>query len=161
MTKSFQFLSTLLLSHVFFAFSFATEKDFNAAIDLYSRAIDHETDAKKLAILYANRSFANLKVECFGFAFSDAQAAVKSDTAYIKAYYRRAAAQVAQGKFKQALSDYELVFKRCPNDEDAKTKFTECSKIVKRMAFEKAIAVDKEEKTLSELFRDLDSIGKL
>lgn len=74
-------------------------------------------------------------------------------------YYRRAAAAVAQGKFKQALYDYELVFKRCPNDEDAKTKYTECNKIVKRLAFEKAIAVDKEEKTLSELFRDLESIG--
>ena len=29
-----------------------------------------------------------------------------------------------------------------PSDKDAKSKYTECSKIVNRIAFEKAIAVD-------------------
>jgi len=33
------------------------------------------------------------------------------------------------------------VAKAHPNDRDAKLKFTECSKIVKRIAFEKAISV--------------------
>ena len=44
-----------------------------------------------------------------------------------------------------------------PNDKDARTKFSECSKIVKRIAFEKAIAV--EEKPVSETI-DLDSLSK-
>lgn len=77
----------------------------------------------------------------------------------ILGYYRRAASLVALGKFKQALSDYELVCKRCPSDEDAKTKFTECNKMVKKIAFEKAIAVDKVDKTLAEVFKDLESIA--
>lgn len=47
-----------------------------------------------------------------------------------------------------------------PNDKDAKLKFTECSKIVKMRAFERAIAVDKPEKTLSEMFRELEDISK-
>lgn len=71
---------------------------------------------------------------------------------YFSGYYRRAASNVALGKFKAALSDFELVHKRCPNDENAKSKFNECSKIVKRLAFEKAIAVEKVEKTLAEMF---------
>ena len=44
-----------------------------------------------------------------------------------------------------------------PSDKDARTKFNECSKIVKRIAFEKAIAV--EEKPVSETI-DLDSLSK-
>lgn len=39
-------------------------------------------------------------------------------------------------------------------------KFTECNKIVKMRAFERAIAVEKPEKTLSEMFRDLENISK-
>jgi len=135
------------------------KKEYNGAIDLYSQAIELETDAKKLAILYANRSFAHLKVESFGYALTDAQEAVKNDAAYIKGYYRRAASNVALGKFKIALADYELVYKRRPSDDDAKAKYTECNKIVKRLAFEKAIAVDKVEKSLAEMFRDLESIA--
>lgn len=63
------------------------------------------------------------------------------------------------GKFKLALSDFELVSKRRPNDADATKKFTECSKIVKKMAFERAIAVDKPEKTLAEMYQSLESIS--
>lgn len=111
-----------------------------------------ETDGKKLAVLYANRSFAHLRMESYGYSLTDAQDALKNDATYIKAYYRRAASYVALGKFKAALADFELVHKRCPNDESAKTKYNECSKIVKRLAFEKAIAVEKVEKSLAEMF---------
>lgn len=35
-------------------------------------------------MLYANRSFAHLRQESFGYALTDAQTAIKSDTAYLK-----------------------------------------------------------------------------
>lgn len=63
------------------------------------------------------------------------------------------------GKFKLALSDFEIVAKRRPNDEEAKKKFVECNKIVKKIAFEKAIASDKPEKTLAEMYQSLESIS--
>jgi serine/threonine-protein phosphatase 5 len=85
--------------------------------------------------------------------------AVKKDPSYLKAYYRRAAAHMSLGKFKQALSDFEVVSKRRPNDADAKKKFVECNKIVKKIAFEKAIAVDRPEKTLAEMYQSLESIS--
>lgn len=84
---------------------------------------------------------------------------MKSDPGYLKAYYRRAAAHMSLGKFKLALSDFELVSKRRPNDSDAKKKFIECNKIVKKMAFERAIAVDRPEKTLAEMYQSLESIS--
>ncbi len=37
-----------------------------------------------------------------------------------------------------------------PNDKDAKAKYTECNKIVKRIAFEKAIAVEDNKKSILE-----------
>lgn len=59
-------------------------------------------------------------------------------------------------KFKDALRDFRIVMKRSPDDKDAKAKFTECEKIVKRMAFEKAIEVDSP-KNLAETF-DVNTI---
>lgn len=42
------------------------------------------------------------------------------------------------------------VFKARPMDKDAKLKFTECNKIVKEIAFTKAIAVDSTKKSIAD-----------
>lgn len=49
--------------------------------------------------------------------------------------------------------------KRQPNDAGAKTKFLECSKIVRRLAFEKAIASDVVERSLADMNLELDFIS--
>ena len=122
---------------------FKTQK-YNEAVELYGQAIDLRPDS---AILFANRSFAHHRMENFGYALADANRAIECDRAYLKAYYRRAAAQMSLGKYKLALRDYEAVYKARPNDKDAKTKFTECKKIVQQIAFQRAIRV--EEKVVS------------
>lgn len=38
----------------------------------------------------------------------------------------------------------------CPNDKDARAKFDECSKIVRRQKFEAAISTDHDKKTVAE-----------
>ena len=65
---------------------------------------------------------------------------------------------MAVGKFKQALRDYEAVKTARPRDKDAVTKFTECSKIVRRMAFERAIAVEDAKRTSETI--DLEAMGE-
>ncbi|KAI7687113.1 Serine/threonine-protein phosphatase 5 [Sarcoptes scabiei] len=122
-------------------------KNYDSAIMLYSLAIEKDSNN---AILYGNRSFAYLKTECFGYAYIDASRAIEIDKNYIKGYYRRAEAEMARGRFKQALKDFETVVKFCPNDKDAKNKYSECKKIVNQKAFEKAISVDTK-KPVSEL----------
>lgn len=124
---------------------------------MYTKAI--ELDPKN-AIYYANRSLAHLRQECFGSALEDGISAVKYDPTYLKGYYRRAAAQMSLGKFKRALTDFEIVAKRRPNDRDAAMKYSECNKLVRKQAFEKAISSDVPEKTLAEIHSDLESIGK-
>nr|CAG4646933.1 EOG090X03S1 [Megafenestra aurita]SVE92305.1 EOG090X03S1 [Megafenestra aurita] len=123
------------------------KQNYVKAITLYSDAIKCNPTS---AVLYANRSFAYLRTECFGYALEDASKAISLDKTYVKAYYRRAASNMALGKAKLALKDYETVFKARPNDKDAKLKFNECSKIVRQQAFERAIAVDTVKKSVSE-----------
>ncbi|GJQ76366.1 PpD3 [Trypoxylus dichotomus] len=123
------------------------KQDYNAAIELYTKAIETNDS---VAIYYGNRSFAYLKTECFGYALSDASKAIELDKSYIKGYYRRAAAYMSSGKFKEALKDFEYVAKVRPNDKDAKLKYMECNKIVKKIAFEKAISVEDIRKTIAD-----------
>ena len=120
------------------------DEEYQQAADLYSAAIELNPNN---AVYYANRSIANLRLENFGYALTDASKAIECDSKYLKAYYRRAAAHMALGKYKLALMDYERVYKVRPNDADAKKKYTECKKIHQQMAFARAIAV--EEKKVS------------
>jgi len=127
---------------------------YDKAIEFYSKAI---LSNPKVAVYYGNRSLSYLRLECFGYALTDASKALELDSNYIKGYYRRAAAHMSLGKFKQALKDYETVTKAKPNDADAKSKFQECQKIVRMKAFEKAISVDV--KAVSDTV-DIESIGE-
>ena len=65
---------------------------------------------------------------------------------------------MALSKFKLALADYDRVRKMRPGDKDAAAKFDACQKIVRRMAFERAIASDHTEQSLAESIR-LEDFG--
>ncbi|XP_060555643.1 serine/threonine-protein phosphatase 5-like [Ruditapes philippinarum] len=132
---------------------FFKKEDYNQAVTFYTQAIDLNPN---VAAYYGNRSFAYLRTECFGYALQDATKALQKDPKYLKAYYRRASANMALGKFKLALKDFEAVVKVRPNDKDAKAKYTECNKIVKMNAFAKAIAVN-DTKSVAESL-DLESM---
>lgn len=85
---------------------FLSEKDYENAIKYYSEALELNPSN---AIYYSNRSLAYLRTECYGYALADATRALEIDKNYIKGYYRRATSNMALGKFKAALKDYETV----------------------------------------------------
>ncbi|KAL5731833.1 protein-serine/threonine phosphatase [Ranunculus cassubicifolius] len=116
---------------------------FSQAIDLYSQAIELNGEN---AVYWANRAFAHTKLEEYGSAIQDATKAVEVDPKYSKGYYRRGAALLAMGKFKEALKDFQQVKKISPNDPDAAKKLKECEKAVMKLKFEEAIAVDHKDK---------------
>ncbi|XP_077317223.1 serine/threonine-protein phosphatase 5 [Lithobates pipiens] len=120
-------------------------KDYDRAVQYYTEAI---TINPNNAIYYGNRSLAYLRTECYGYALADASRAIQIDGKYIKGYYRRAASNMALGKLKAALKDYETVVKVRPNDKDAQMKFQECSKLVRQKAFERAIACDQHNRSV-------------
>nr|AAH91822.1 Zgc:110801 [Danio rerio] len=115
------------------------DKDYENAIKYYTEALDLNPTNP---IYYSNRSLSYLRTECYGYALADATRALELDKNYLKGYYRRATSNMALGKFKAALKDYETVVRVRPNDKDAKMKYQECNKIVKQKAFERAIASD-------------------
>ncbi|XP_012231410.1 serine/threonine-protein phosphatase 5 [Linepithema humile] len=120
---------------------------YNKAIELYTKAIELNPS---VAVYYGNRSISYLRTECFGYALTDASKAIELDRNYVKGYYRRAAAYMSLGRFKLALTDYKTVVKARPNDKDAKDRFMECSKMVKMLAFQKAISVE-EKKNIADM----------
>ncbi len=64
------------------------------------------------------------------------------------------------GKFRDALKDFEAVKRAKPHDKDALNKYNECNKIVRQIAFEKAIAVEAASKKKASETIDLDTIGE-
>uniref|UniRef100_A0A8C4QPA9 Serine/threonine-protein phosphatase n=1 Tax=Eptatretus burgeri TaxID=7764 RepID=A0A8C4QPA9_EPTBU len=132
---------------------FFNDKNYDQAIFYYTEAINLNGCN---AVYYSNRSLAYLRTECYGYALSDASSAIRIDSNYVKGYYRRATANMALGKFKAALKDYETVMKVRPNDKDAKMKYQECAKIVKQKAFERAIACD-DSKSVADMM-DIESM---
>jgi len=110
------------------------------AIALYTEAIELNPSE---ATYYSNRAFAYIKTESFGYAIQDADKAIALDKTFVKAYYRRATANMALSKFKESLKDLKAVCKVVPNDKDAQKKLEECEKIVRKIAFEEAINSDK------------------
>ncbi|XP_057792275.1 serine/threonine-protein phosphatase 5 isoform X2 [Salvia miltiorrhiza] len=116
---------------------------YSQAIDLYTQAIELNNDN---AVYWANRAFAHTKLEEYGSAIQDATSAIEIDPKYSKGYYRRGAAYLAMGKFKEALKDFQQVKRLCPNDPDATKKLKECEKAVMKLKFEEAISVPESER---------------
>ncbi|KAG8481673.1 hypothetical protein CXB51_026600 [Gossypium anomalum] len=115
---------------------FYSAHKYGQAIDLYTQAIELNSQN---AVYWANRSLAHTKLEEYGSAIQDA-------TKAIEGYYRRGAAYLAMGKFKEALKDFQQVKRICPNDPDATKKLKECEKAVMKLKFEEAISVPESER---------------
>jgi serine/threonine-protein phosphatase 5 len=111
---------------------------FPAAVEAYSRALA----LAPTPALFSNRAAAHLKTENFGSAIADAEAAMKLDAGFVKAYYRRGSALMALARFKLAKRDFAAVLSARTGDKDAAAKLAECEKSIKRAAFEAAIATD-------------------
>ena len=107
------------------------------AIDCYTQALEINPNS---AIVLANRSAANLKLENYGFAENDATKAIEADPAYIKGYYRRGSAYFSMGKFKEAIKDLKAVCRIVPNDKEAKQKLQSAQKEFKALKFAECFA---------------------
>ncbi|MCJ1430417.1 hypothetical protein MMC29_008335 [Sticta canariensis] len=127
--------------------------DWLKAVDFYSQAIDANDQDPSF---YCNRAQANIKLESYGYAITDATRAIELDGSYVKAFYRRAVANTAILNSREALKDFKTVVKKEPNNKDAKLKLAECEKIVRRVEFLRAIEVGDPPSAFEGL--DIDSI---
>lgn len=66
---------------------------------------------KNKAIYYCNRALVHIKREDYALSLFDANAAIKADDMYVKAYYRRGSAHLALNQLDLALRDFRNVCK--------------------------------------------------
>lgn len=90
---------------------------FADAVDKFTDAINLGIETKKNAIYYSNRAFCNMRLENFGLAIDDANKAIDIDKDYIKAYYRRASANLLLFHFEEAVKDLEFLALKFPGDQ--------------------------------------------
>ena len=114
---------------------FLAQNRYKLAVEKYTSAIE----LREHAIYYSNRAQAYIKMDFHGLAIIDANAAIKCDPKYVKAYYRRGSANFALGKPKLALKDFKAVHNIKPNDADAAKKMSLCDKVIKANMFSQAI----------------------
>ncbi|KAF2840292.1 PPP5-domain-containing protein [Patellaria atrata CBS 101060] len=99
--------------------------DWATAIEYYTKAIAVND---KEPSFYTNRAQANIKLESYGYAAADATKAIELDSNNVK--------------HREALQDWKIVVKKLPGDKAAKLQHDQCSAIVKRDAFLKAIEIE-------------------
>eukprot|EP01023_Acetabularia_acetabulum_P062472 TRINITY_DN7693_c0_g2_i10.p1 TRINITY_DN7693_c0_g2~~TRINITY_DN7693_c0_g2_i10.p1 ORF type:complete len:380 (-),score=59.33 TRINITY_DN7693_c0_g2_i10:832-1971(-) len=110
---------------------------FSDAIKKYSEAIALNPSNH---VYYANRAFAQIKLENFGSAIQDASQAIELDPTYVKAYYRRGDAKFCMGKFKEAVKDFRDAAKVAPRDPAIRKKLQDCEKEIRCMRLMEALA---------------------
>ncbi|CCH41597.1 Serine/threonine-protein phosphatase [Wickerhamomyces ciferrii] len=117
-------------------------KNYQDAIDNYTKAIEIDPEDP---IFYANRAHVEIQIELYGSAILDATRAIELDPSYLKAYYRRAVAKSRLLKHKESTEDLNIILKLKPDDKNSKALLQELNKLIRKLAFEKAIQVDDED----------------
>eukprot|EP00796_Vickermania_ingenoplastis_P010286 gene10286-7189_t len=100
------------------------------AIEAYTKGIESDPSSSAMYILYANRAMCYLKRGDWEKAEKDASVSMAMNTAYPKAYYRRAMARKELGKLKEARTDLEAVLALAPTDASAKTELEAVTKML-------------------------------
>lgn len=104
-------------------------------------------------MLYCNRSFAQFKLENYGFSEADAAKSIELDPTFVKGYYRRGSALYAMGKLKDAIKSLKTCSIRVPGDATVKSKLALAQKELRAIKFAECIESDRGQTVI-----DLDSI---
>ena len=89
-------------------------------------------DTQLNAVLYSNRALIDLKLENNGLALADATEALFWDPSYIKAYYRKANANLSLMKLKDALKDFTYLISRTQDGAYVSQKLEETKQLIEK-----------------------------
>lgn len=126
---------------------------YNEAIEAYTSAIALDSSNPTF---YSNRAQVHIKLEAYGLALNDCDAALAADPSFVKAYYRKGVSLMAMLDYKAAQSNFRIVLNEIPSDKATIENLKQCVNYLKKEAFEKAIASD--DKTSMIYSLDYDSI---
>lgn len=130
------------------------EHKYQEAIDSYTKAI--ELDASN-PIFYSNRAQVHIKMENYGLAIADCDAALQVDPDFSKAYYRKGVSLMAMLNYKEAQTNFKIILKKLPKDKATNENLKQCVNYLKKEAFERAIAGDEK----ASIIQSLDYEGML
>ncbi|BGP49272.1 Palmitoyl-protein thioesterase 1 [Rhodotorula kratochvilovae] len=130
-----------------------TGSRYREALDLYTASLNKNPFD---AIVWSNRAAVRLKLEEYGLGVADSSRAIELDSRAVKAYYRRALANLAILKPKAAIVDFKKVIQLDPKNTVAKSQLDATQKLVRRLAFEAAIAGKEEEAPSVTIQKQLD-----
>lgn len=127
---------------------------YNVAIDILEAAIEQADDAQNPAEaveshaaqtnihqVYVNRALCHIKMENYGLAVLDSDAAIRAQPTYSKAYYRRGCAYLCLMRFKEAEKDF-LKALSIQKDTMTATKLKQCRIIIREKQFQEAIMIE-------------------
>ncbi|XP_053557315.1 small glutamine-rich tetratricopeptide repeat-containing protein beta [Bombina bombina] len=97
--------------------NFMKEKNYGAAVDSYSQAVDLDPNN---AVYYCNRAAAHSQLGNHLEAITDCEKAISIDGKYSKAYGRMGRALTAMNKYKEAISSYQKALDLDPENESYK-----------------------------------------
>ncbi|KAJ9114247.1 hypothetical protein QFC22_005699 [Naganishia vaughanmartiniae] len=127
----------------------------------YSEAMELFTQAIRLnpreSVFFGNRAMARMKMEEYGGAVADTTKAIELDPKNVKAYYRRALSRLAILQPMLAVPDFRHVLKLDPGNKLAREQLDAAIKLIRRIEFEKAIAVGDSESTSAKILRMITS----
>ncbi|CEP60322.1 protein serine/threonine phosphatase LALA0_S01e08064g [Lachancea lanzarotensis] len=118
---------------------FIKQKDYSAAVESYSKAIERDDTQ---SIYFSNRAFARLKLDNFLTTVEDCTKAIELDGKNIKALHRRGLAHVGLLEFSLARKDFKRLLQLKPNESAALKALETCEKFIRQEKFMKAIAGD-------------------
>uniref|UniRef100_A0A915IMA6 Uncharacterized protein n=1 Tax=Romanomermis culicivorax TaxID=13658 RepID=A0A915IMA6_ROMCU len=98
---------------------------FDEAINKYSLAIECDQGQP---VIYCNRAMAYLKLNRFYEAKLDCDEAIKLDSTYVKAYFRRGLANSSLKDVDSAITDFNCVLELDPNNKEAKNELIKLEK---------------------------------
>ncbi|GAA5833510.1 hypothetical protein JCM3766R1_002562 [Sporobolomyces carnicolor] len=133
-----------------------SQSKYRDSLDLYTASLNKNPFDP---IVWSNRAAVRLKLEEHGVAIADATRAIELDDRAVKAYFRRAIANLAVLKPKAALVDLKKVVQLEPHNVPAKTQLEATQKLIRRLAFEAAIASADEKLTSARIREQLDQGG--
>ena len=97
-------------------------QNFTRARDLYSHSLaqlSNLTHGEQMSTLYCNRAAANLKLLDYVACITDCDQAINITPGSMKAFYRRAQANVALSEWRKASADLTILLRIDPNKADA------------------------------------------
>ncbi|KAL8277778.1 hypothetical protein RQP46_009761 [Phenoliferia psychrophenolica] len=123
---------------------------YRQSLDLYTATLNKNPFDP---IVWSNRAAVRLKLEEHCLAIADASRAIELNPRFVKAYFRRALANLAIIKPKGAVTDLKKVLQLEPNNASAKAQLDATQKLLRHLQFEAAIS-SKDEVATSIKIRD-------